>query len=154
MCDPLTVDQRWSGRGGLIGMTFHPDQADPKFKHIHITFRACVQLQLDVDRIDSIIDTQILKTNHNMLVYLAALYYGRNRAIGRNQERKGGHIFRVLHRDLQGKIPGIYKWSTIWNGKNSPKWYIYRRNNSHSTAKWGLYIPENVLWQRDSGYGQ
>ena len=54
-------------------MTFHPDQADPKCNYSCITCRACVQLPLDLDDIDSRIDTQMLKTPHDCLVHLAAL---------------------------------------------------------------------------------
>ena len=60
----------------------HPDHAYPKCKHSHITCSAFVQLPLYVDGIDSIIDTQMLKTPHGLLVQLASLDYWRNPDIG------------------------------------------------------------------------
>ena len=59
-------------------MTVHLDQADTKYKHNHMTCRACVKLPLYVDGIDASIESRILKYHHNLLVYLAALDYGRN----------------------------------------------------------------------------
>ena len=45
-----------------------------------------------------------------MLVHLAALYYGRDIDIVTfNKEEGGGHIFRVLHIELQGNIPMIFQ---------------------------------------------
>ena len=54
-------------------MTFHPDQAHPNCKNSHITYRACDQLPLNVDRIDASINTQILKNPHDIIVHLEAL---------------------------------------------------------------------------------
>ena len=73
-------------------MTVHPDQADPKFKHVRMTCRACVQIPLDSYGIDSIIDTQNLKKPHDMLVNLAALDYERNPNIV-TINREGRDIF-------------------------------------------------------------
>ena len=47
-------------------MMVHPYQSDTKYKRIHTTCRARVKLPLDVDGIDSSIDTQILKTPHDI----------------------------------------------------------------------------------------
>ena len=63
-------------------MTFHPYQADPKCIHSCMTCRACIQLPLDVDGVNSSIDTQILKTPRDGLVHLAALENGINPDIG------------------------------------------------------------------------
>ena len=63
-------------------MMVHPDQAKQKFKHNYMTCSTCVQLPLDVDGIYARIDNQMLKPSNNMLVQLAALYYGRNPDIG------------------------------------------------------------------------
>ena len=49
-----------------------------KYKHNHMTCRACVKPSLYLDGVYDIIDTQMLKPPHNMLVQLADLYYGRN----------------------------------------------------------------------------
>ena len=70
-------------------MTVHPDQADPNCNYSCMTCRACVQLSLDVDVIDSSINTQILKTPHDLLVHLAALYNGINPEIGILKKEKG-----------------------------------------------------------------
>ena len=58
-------------------MMVRPDQADPKCEHICTTCRACVKLPLYLDAIDAKINTQILKTLHDILAHLAALYNGR-----------------------------------------------------------------------------
>ena len=71
-------------------MVVHPDQADPNCKHSRMTCRACVQLILDVDGVDSIINTQMLKTPHDILVHLAALDHGRNPEFGTFKKDKGG----------------------------------------------------------------
>ena len=63
-------------------MMFHPDQANPKYNHSHMNCRACVQLLLDLDGIDAIINTQILKTPHILIVHLVYLDHGRNPYIG------------------------------------------------------------------------
>ena len=80
--DPLTVAQRRSGHFLSFMITVHTDQTDLNCNYICMTCRACVQLPLDVDGIDSIIDTQMLKTPHNMIVHFAALDHGRNPDIG------------------------------------------------------------------------
>ena len=73
-------------------MTVHPDQSDPNCKHSCMTFRACVKLPLDVEEIDASIDTQIMKTPHDLLVHFADLDNGRKPYIGTlNKDR--GDIF-------------------------------------------------------------
>ena len=86
---PLTASQRRSGRFLSFMMTVQPDQADPNCNYSCMTFRACVQLPLDVDGIDSRIDTQIMKTTHDLLVHLAALDDGRNTDIGTLNKYRG-----------------------------------------------------------------
>ena len=54
-----------------------------------MTCRACVQLPLDVDGIDTSINTQILKTPRGLIVRLADLYNGRNPEIGTLKKDKG-----------------------------------------------------------------
>ena len=54
--------------------------------------RACIQIQFDVDGIDTIIDTQILKTSQILLVHLTALEYERNPGIG-TLNKDSGDIF-------------------------------------------------------------
>ena len=122
-------------------MTFHPDQAGPNCNHSYMDCIAYVQLPMDVYRIYDTIYTQIIKPPHYLLVHLSDLDYGRNPDIGTLKKERRGHIFRVLHRYLQSKTPAICKCGAIWNGKNIPKGYIYRRNNSHKDEKWGLCMP-------------
>ena len=70
-------------------MTVHPDQADPNCKHGRMTSRACFQLPLGVDGIDASIDTQILKTPHDLLVHLSELDNGRKSDIGTLKKDRG-----------------------------------------------------------------
>ena len=76
-------------------MKINPDQAKKKFNHSCMACRACVKLPLYAYGIDAIIDTQMLKNTHNMLVHLAALDYGRNPVIGtlKKERRDAGYIF-------------------------------------------------------------
>ena len=70
-------------------VTVHPDRAYPKCKHSHMNFRACVQLPLDTDGIDSSINRQMLKTPHDLRVHLSDLENGRNPEIGTLNTEKG-----------------------------------------------------------------
>ena len=70
-------------------MMFHPDQDDPNCNYSHMTCRACIQLQLDVDEIYAIIDTTMLTPPHIILVHLAALYNGINPDIGKLKKERG-----------------------------------------------------------------
>ena len=67
-------------------------QDGPKFKCIHMTCRDCVQLPLDVDGIDSSIDTQMLKTPHVLLFQFASIYYGGNTYIGTLKKDGGASV--------------------------------------------------------------
>ena len=67
----------------------HPDQADPNYKHSRMTCRAFVQLPIDEDEIDAIINIQILKNRHDLLVHLAALDNGIMPETGRLKKEKG-----------------------------------------------------------------
>ena len=69
-------------------MTVHTDQADQKFKHIRMSCSSSAQLPMDVDGIDSSIDTQILK-NNIILVHLATLENRRNPDIGALKKNRG-----------------------------------------------------------------
>ena len=90
--DPLTAVQKRSGRFLSLMMTVHPYLAEQNCKHSRMTCRSCVQLLIDVDGIDASINTQIMKTLHDLLLHLAALDNGRNLDIGTlNQEK--GYIF-------------------------------------------------------------
>ena len=60
--DPLTADQRRSGRFLSFMMTVHPDQADPNCNYSRMNFSAGVQLQLYVYGKDASIDNQMKKT--------------------------------------------------------------------------------------------
>ena len=63
-------------------MMVHPYQDYQKLSQNIMTFRACVQLPIDVDGINSIIDTQIMKTPHIILFHLVDLDNGKNPYIG------------------------------------------------------------------------
>ena len=58
---PLAASKRQSGYFVSFVMTIHPDQADPNRKHICMTCKSFVQLPLDVNGIDAISNTQMLK---------------------------------------------------------------------------------------------
>ena len=75
-------------------MTTHPYQADPNYMHSLMNFRACVKLPLDIDGIDAIINTQILKTPYDILVHLVALDHVRNPDIGALKKEKEDIIFQ------------------------------------------------------------
>ena len=47
-----------------------------------MTCRTYVKLIIDVDGIDTIIDTQMINTSHNLLLHLADLDYGRKLDLG------------------------------------------------------------------------
>ena len=79
-------------------ITVHPDQNDPKYKHNHMTYRARVKTPLYVNGVYDRIETHMLKHPHNMLVHLAALYYGINKDIVTlNKERRGAYFQSVSH---------------------------------------------------------
>ena len=59
--DALISAQRRSVRLSLFMMMVHPYQADKKYKHNIMTFRARVKPLLDVDGIDASIDIQMMK---------------------------------------------------------------------------------------------
>ena len=76
----------------------HPDQADLNWNHSRMNCRDCVQLILDVDGVDAIIDTQMLKNSHVLLVRLADLDYGRKPYIGTLKKDRGGYFQSVAQR--------------------------------------------------------
>ena len=126
-------------------ITVHPDQTDPKYKHNHMACRAYFQPSLYVDGVYARIDTHMLKlqTPSQYGSPLSGFILWDKYRYCHNQDRGGGgHLLIVFHGELQGKNTMIYQWSNIWNGKNRLKGYVFGRNNSHSTVKWGLYIPE------------
>ena len=63
-------------------MEVQPDQYDPNRMHNIMTCRDCVKPTIYVDGIDTIIDTQILKTPHIFLVNLMVLDNGIKPDIG------------------------------------------------------------------------
>ena len=85
-------------------MAVHPYQADPKFKQIRMSCRACVQLLLDVDEIDASINNQILKTPHDLLFHLAALGNGRNPEIGTLKKEKGDIFSEICTESFKAKF--------------------------------------------------
>ena len=86
--DPLTSAQRRSGRFLYFMITVQPEQAGPNCKHSRMNCRACVQLLIDVDEIDVIINTQMLKKPHGLLVHLVALDNGEKPDIGTLKKEK------------------------------------------------------------------
>ena len=90
MVNPLTTSQRRVEHFSFV-MTVHPNQADPKFKYIHMTCRACVQIPLYENWTDNIIENEILDTPHDILVHLTALKNGRNQAL--SSSRKMGKTY-------------------------------------------------------------
>ena len=54
-----------------------------------MTCRACIQLSLDVNGIYDIIDTQMTKNPHDILVHLTALESGRNPDISTLKKHRG-----------------------------------------------------------------
>ena len=75
--DPITAARRRSCSFLSFMMMVHTDQDDPNLNYSRMNCRACVQLPLYLDAIDAKINTQILKTLHDILAHLAALYNGR-----------------------------------------------------------------------------
>ena len=71
--DLLIAAQRQSGIFLSLMMTDQPYQADPNFKHSHMTCSACVKPPLYAYGIYARINTQMLKTPHDLLVHLSAL---------------------------------------------------------------------------------
>ena len=70
-------------------MTVHLGQTNTKCNYSRIIFRACIQLPLDIDGIDSKIDTQMIKNPHYLLFHLAALDNGRKPDIGTLKKDRG-----------------------------------------------------------------
>ena len=70
-------------------ITVHLDQADTNCNCIHVTCRACIQIPLDIDGIDSSIDTHMLVKTHILLVHLANLDNGRKPDIGTLKKGRG-----------------------------------------------------------------
>ena len=89
LSNPLTAVQRSSGRFVSFMMTVHSYQADPNWNHSCITCRACVKLPLYGNGIYASINTQMLKTPHDLLFRLADLYNGINPEIGTIKKEKG-----------------------------------------------------------------
>ena len=73
-------------------MTVHPYQADPKLNYSHMTCRPCIKILLDVDGIDTSIDTKMIPPPHILLVHLAALDNGINPDIATLKKYRG-YIF-------------------------------------------------------------
>ena len=70
-------------------MTVHLDQENPNCNYARMTFRAFVQLPLDLYGIYYSIDTQIMKTPHFLIFHLAVLGNGRNPYIGTLKKDRG-----------------------------------------------------------------
>ena len=73
-------------------MAVQPYQTDPNCKHSHMTCSAGVQRPIDVYGIDTSINTQMLKTPHDILFHLADLYNVIKPYIGKIKKEKG-YIF-------------------------------------------------------------
>ena len=136
--EPLTAAHRREGRFCYLMTTVHPYQYDPNYKHSRMTWRACVNLQLDVYGIEASINTQILKTSYDIIVHLEALDNGINTDIDILNKEKGDtfseccteiskakflrYVNEVLfemvktalnNTYLGGKIPQNYKTSSL-----------------------------------------
>ena len=97
--DSITASQIQSGSFVLLMLSVHPDQADTNCKHSHMTCKSCVQLPLDSNGIDASINTQILKTCHNLQVHLEDLENGRKSEIDTLQKEKG-EIFSWYYTEI------------------------------------------------------
>ena len=80
-----------------------------------MNFKACVQLPLYVDGVDSSINTQILKPPHDLLVHLEALENGRNPDIGTFKKEKGETFQNAAQRasdknSCNIKMKSYFKW--------------------------------------------
>ena len=87
--DLLTAAQKRSGHFLSFMVTVYPDQDDPKFNYICMTFRACIKIPFNVYGIYASIYTQMMKKPHVILVHLVDLYYGRNTDIGTLKKDRG-----------------------------------------------------------------
>ena len=124
-----------SGRFVFFMMMVHPDQSDPECKYSCTTCRECIQLPLYVYGIDAIINNQMLKISHILLVHLSALKNGRNLGIDTLNKEKGDilsefctDIFRENFRRFVNEV--LFKIK-----KNRPEGYIFGRNNSQQHCK-------------------
>ena len=70
-------------------MAVHQYQADSNCENSRMTCRSFIQLPLNVDEIDAIIDTHILKTPHDILVHLVVLDNGIKPDIGTLKKDRG-----------------------------------------------------------------
>ena len=131
---PLTAAQRRSDNFLSFMITVHPYQADTNCKHSRMTCRACVQLLLDVYRIDASINTQMLKNPCDLLVHLADLDNGRNPDIGTLKKEKGDSSEFCKER-FKAKFLRCVNGVLFEMVLKTPKGYIFMRNNSHSTSK-------------------
>ena len=144
--DPLTVGQRRSGSFLSFMMEVHPYQVDTNCKHSRINCRACIQITLDVDGIDTSIDTQTLKTTHDLLFHLADLYNEINLDIGTLKKDRDDIFSECCAKIFKAKYLLYFNEVLFLMVKNILKVYVFGKNNSHSTEKWVLYMTENVLW--------
>ena len=128
-----------------------------------MTFRAWIQLPLDLGGIDSSIDTKIQRNPHIILSNLAALDNGRNPDIGTLKKDRGdifseccAEIFKVNFLPYVNEVPfeivktvlkdaylGVTNPTTLKNEVS--KWrqiyyYIETRNYGQSVSKWGLHL--------------
>ena len=85
-------------------MKLHLDQSDPKYKHSRMTCMAFVQLELDLDGIYAIIDNQMLKTPHDILVHLSTLDYGRKPDIVTLKKEKGDVFLEFCTKIFKAKF--------------------------------------------------
>ena len=114
-------------------MTFHLDQYDTNWKHIHMPCMACVKLPLYLDGIDASIDTQILKTPHIILSHLEYLYIGRKKYIGTLKKEREEIFSEFFTKSFERKFLRYVNEVLFEMIKNSLKGSIFGRNNSHGT---------------------
>ena len=89
---PLTAVQRQMGCFSFFMMTVDLNKPDSKCKYRHMTGRDCVKHPLVANRIDSSIDTQMLKDLNVILFHLVNLDNGKNLDIG-TPKKDRGYIF-------------------------------------------------------------
>ena len=85
-------------------MKVHPYQDYKKYKHSHMTCRACVKLSLYIYGIGSSIDAKMLIQSHDSLVHLEDLEYERNTDIGTLKKERGDIFSYCCTKNFKEKL--------------------------------------------------
>ena len=102
--EPITAAQRRPGNFVLFMMTVRPYHAVPNCKYSRMTCRSCVQLLLNVNGIDTSINTHMVKLPHDLIVYLEDLENGRNPDIGTLKKEKGEIFSECYTESFKAKL--------------------------------------------------